>query len=162
MTDAPQPAPAGTPATTLWIWLLALAPLISIWSAVTLDVDAVIELVNVAIEATPDGAVTTNPTTAPPATGNGTGLVLWLAGIGVAVLDWRALRDRQIDRPFPWFWAIASGFVYVIGRSIVVRRRSGTGLAPMWATIALQALLIAIVFSIAVRVVNATLPTAAF
>lgn len=157
MTDLPPPASGGTPPMTPWIWLLALAPLFSIWSAMTLDVDAVIELVTASIEVAPDGTVTTNPTTAPPSSGNGTGLVVWLAGIGVAVLDWRALRAQQIDRPFPWFWAIASGFVYVIGRSIVVRRRTGTGLAPMWTTLALQAVLIAIVVSIAVRVANATL-----
>lgn len=157
MTDLPPPASGGTPPMTPWIWLLALAPLISIWSALTLDVDAVIELVNASIAVSADGTVTANPASTPSPTGNGTGLVLWLAGIGLAVLDWRALRAQQIDRPFPWFWAIASGFVYVIGRSIVVRRRTGTGLAPMWTTLALQAVLIAIVVSIAVRVANATL-----
>lgn len=152
----PQPAPAGTSPTTIWIWLLALAPLISIWSALTLDVEALLAQTLAAVEVDPDGTVTGRaPVTAPAA--NALGLVAWIAGIGIALLDWRALRARQIDRPFHWAWAILWSLVYVIGRSIVARRRTGTGLAPMWATIALQALLVIIIFSISVQIVNATL-----
>jgi uncharacterized membrane protein YjfL (UPF0719 family) len=43
----------------------------------------------------------------------------------------RLLRDGY-DRPFHWAWTFFSGGVYVIGRSIIVRRRASRGLAPIW------------------------------
>lgn len=152
----PQRAPEGTNPTTIWIWLLALAPLISIWQAATLDVSALVEQSLQGVEIAPDGTITGTPDTA--AGGSGvSGLFLWLAGVGVAVLDWRALKARGIDRPFHWAWAILWSLVYVIGRSVVARRRTGTGFAPMWTTIALQVLLLGIVLSVAARLVDATL-----
>ena len=152
----PQRAPEGTNPTTIWIWLLALAPLISIWQAATIDVTTLVEQSLQGVEIAPDGTITGTPDTA--AGGSGvSGLFLWLAGVGVAVLDWRALKARGIDRPFHWAWAILWSLVYVIGRSVVARRRTGTGFAPMWTTIALQVLLLGIVLSVAARLVDATL-----
>jgi hypothetical protein len=152
----PQAAPAGTSPTTAWIWLLALAPIITIVTALSIDVDALVTQSLQGVEIAPDGTVTGSPAPAPGAD-NFTGLFLWLAGIGLAVLDWRELKNRQIDRPFHWAWAILWSLVYVIGRSVVARRRTGTGFAPMWTTIALQAALIVISIGIAAQIVNATL-----
>ena len=68
-------------------------------------------------------------------------IVLCAATVLFAFLDWRALRARGIERPFHWAWsffvlAIGSGLVYIIGRSVIVRRHTGKGLAPLWAAIA--------------------------
>ena len=40
-------------------------------------------------------------------------------------------RDGM-ERPFHWAWALLSPGIYVVGRSIVARRRTGSSLAPMW------------------------------
>jgi hypothetical protein len=66
----------------------------------------------------------------------GYGATVWLA-----YLDSRALIARGVPKPFPWatsFIPTYGTYVYVIGRSVVVRRRTGTGLAPLWVFVALQ------------------------
>lgn len=47
-------------------------------------------------------------------------------------LDRRELRARGVERPFHWAWSILSVLVYLIGRSVVVRRRVGGSAAPLW------------------------------
>ncbi|WP_201423156.1 hypothetical protein, partial [Xanthomonas perforans] len=58
-----------------------------------------------------------------------------------AFLDWRQLRARGVDRPFHWAFSffvlvIGSGLVYIIGRGVILRRRTGSGLGPIWAAVA--------------------------
>ena len=44
-------------------------------------------------------------------------------------------------RPFHWAWAFLNGLVYVIGRSVIVRKVAAPrGLAPMWTAIAVYVL----------------------
>ncbi|WP_431279184.1 DUF2510 domain-containing protein [Leifsonia poae] len=66
-------------------------------------------------------------------------IVTWLAyGLAVvfAWLDYRELKRVGVERPFHWAWAFLSSYVYVIGRSIIVRKvAAGRGLAPIWASI---------------------------
>src|SRR5690606_35683868 len=59
------------------------------------------------------------------------GLCVWFA-----YLDWRELGRRGVPRPFHWAWTFLSSVVYGIGRSVVVRKRTGHGISPMWVTIA--------------------------
>lgn len=61
-----------------------------------------------------------------------------------AALDWRALRNNGVPAPFHWAWSFFTlisfgGLVYVIGRAIVVRRRTArSGAGPMVLYIALM------------------------
>jgi hypothetical protein len=79
----------------------------------------------------------------------------------LAYLDVKALRDRGIERPFPWPLAfIPSSYgtlVYVIGRSVVAKRRTGTGLAPMWVLIAVFVLAIILSTIVAFAIVATTM-----
>ncbi len=75
-------------------------------------------------------------------------LVGWTA---TAVVIWFAYLDRRdligfgYTRPFHWAWAfLAPPLVYVAGRTVVVRRQSGRGSAPMWVVIGIQAVWIAL------------------
>ena len=56
-------------------------------------------------------------------------LLIGCAGL-LAWLDSRVLRRRGIVRPFPWGWGFATG-VYLVGRTVVLRRRVGRGLPPL-------------------------------
>jgi hypothetical protein len=60
------------------------------------------------------------------------------ASVVFAYLDVVALRRLGYARQFHWAWAFLSSLVYVIGRSVVVKRQAGHGAAPMWVTIALN------------------------
>ena len=68
-----------------------------------------------------------------------TGVLIYALTVLFAYLDWRQLRGRGFDRPFHWAWGfLVPPWVYVIGRSVVVRRQSGRGLAPLWVLIAVE------------------------
>ncbi|MBC7442174.1 MAG: DUF2510 domain-containing protein [Ramlibacter sp.] len=59
-------------------------------------------------------------------------LALYAGYVVLAYFDRRRLNLAGFVRPFHWAWAFLFSGVYVIGRSVVVRRRSGRGLAPIW------------------------------
>jgi hypothetical protein len=124
---APLKAPEGTSPSTPFIWTIALLPVISL--ALSLAQLATLEeTLSDALD--PDAALFT------PADllNYGVSFLLTAATVLLAVFDTRALAARGVPRPFHWAWsffAFISAPVYIIGRSIVVRRRTGSGLAPM-------------------------------
>jgi hypothetical protein len=65
----------------------------------------------------------------------------FIAVIVLAWLDSRILLQRGVRRPMSWGWAVLEG-VYVVGRSVVVRRRARGSLAPLWLWIASTVVLI--------------------
>jgi hypothetical protein len=124
--EAPSDAKPYTP----YIWLVALLPLLSYiglalfdWAgyfraSMSLDLDL---LASVGIQY----AILIG--------------VSWVVGAACwlfAYLDWRQLKQREIPRPFHFAWVFLAPGVYSIGRSVIVRRRTGVGIAPMWVTIA--------------------------
>ena len=78
--------------------------------------------------------------------GSTSGLVIPLAFIGLALIGWvvsiflaasdgRELESRGVQRPFHWAFTCIPSYgptIYIIGRSVVARRRTGRGLAPIW------------------------------
>lgn len=60
--------------------------------------------------------------------------------IGVSILfawlDWRELGRRGVARPFHWgyaFFALLVGIiVYIIGRTVVLTRETGSGMTALW------------------------------
>lgn len=72
-----------------------------------------------------------------------TGWLVYGLSIPLAIFDRRALSSRGVDRPFHWAFVFLGAIVYVIGRSVVVRRRTGQGLGPLWAAIAVQLIALA-------------------
>jgi hypothetical protein len=128
-----QKAPAGTSPYTPFVWILALLPIVGlIDSAISLaSFDRIVE------EALDPNAPAFTPEQLL------SGAVSWVV-IGLTVLfgilDWRALKKAAVPNPFHWAWIFFSVIgvpVYMIGRSVVVRRRVGSGLAPMVVNLAL-------------------------
>jgi hypothetical protein len=65
--------------------------------------------------------------------------------IVLAFLDWRALKRAGVPQPFHWAWSffafVSFGvLVYIIGRSVILKRRTGGGMAPLWLFIGLEVL----------------------
>ena len=61
--------------------------------------------------------------------------VAYAATVALAFFDTKALEARGVVRPFHWAFSFIPNYgstVYVIGRSIVARRRTGSGMSPMW------------------------------
>jgi len=131
----------GIPTNTVWIWLLVALPLVSVVSLFAFDWGSYIrESVYAELYADPFASPSTAGVVL-TAVSSVLSIVLLAATVLFAFLDWRALRARGIEQPFHWAWSffvllIGSGLVYIIGRSVVVRRHTGKGLAPLWAAIA--------------------------
>lgn len=126
-------APAGTSPYTPFVWVLALLPAVNfvlgVLSALTVD-----EQIQTSLSADPNAVFT-------PAYFLSLGLSLLITALVVvfAVLDHRALVRAGVPRPFHWAWslfALVNVPVYIIGRSVIVRRRTGSGLAPMFVNLA--------------------------
>ncbi len=165
---APQPvaqvpaqqlrAPAGTKPGTVWFWLLAVgAPVLQLLDLIPASI--FVSQVISGDTSSPSGILSAEVSPAY--------LVLTLSGwfisavcIVFAALDWRELRARGIPKPFHWAWSffvLAVGWpaVYMIGRAVIVKRRTGAGLAPFWVFIALQVVaFVAIVIFTIVAVVQ--------
>ncbi len=81
----------------------------------------------------------------------------YLVSVLLAYLDWDKLRRDGVVRPFHWVWALLKPYIYVIGRSVIVRKVApGRGLAPVWAVIGVTAVLL-VIAAIKVSVVVATM-----
>jgi len=118
-------APEGIPVYNIWIWLILGLPILgTILNYATTDWSRLM---------------------ASPGPTNGTlligalGWVIYGLGVFFAYRDYKTLLGLGVPRPFHWAWGFLS-MVYVIGRSVVVRRRTGHGILPMWIAIAYMAL----------------------
>jgi hypothetical protein len=132
-----ETAPAGTSPYTAWIWIYALLPLVQfaelpilssfytrVFAAGLRDPSAI-----TAAEYAPGSGFLVI---------EGLAFVLLAIYVVLALLDFRALKARGVPRPFHWAWSFFGFFsplVYIIGRTVVVRRRVGSGLAPIWVNI---------------------------
>jgi hypothetical protein len=97
---------------TVWVWFLALSPLLSL--------------------ATVLGALNRFVTTDAPAWQWVALLLLpYLAIVGSAVLDEHRLHSWHHDAA-PWAWASLGALPYLVARTVVLRRRGKFGSAPLW------------------------------
>ncbi|WP_368497449.1 DUF2510 domain-containing protein [Herbiconiux sp. A18JL235] len=161
---APAPVPPGTPVYNVFIWVITFLPLVSLL-LLPLSLTEVDRMI--AYTGDPYG----DPYGLSPYGGYSpaglaaqaittiAGWLIYAAVIVFAVLDRKWLLRHGYDRPFHWAWAFL-GVVYPIGRSVIVRRRAGRGIAPMWASIAILALSIIVSIVVAVAVFNAVFAAA--
>lgn len=57
--------------------------------------------------------------------------VPYVAGIVLAILDWRALKAAGIEQPASWGWSFLTVVVYLVARLTRTVRESGTGFGPL-------------------------------
>jgi Protein of unknown function (DUF2510) len=154
---APQvfpPAPAGAKVINWYLWAVIFLPVITliVFLATFNSYAPTIEkyLTEIQRESlNPNrGAV---PAFAYPAWYWLTQLLSFVVYLGMVLLAWfdtRRLAAVGVARPFHWAWAFLTPIVYVIGRSIVVRRRSGHGLWPIWVLAAFYVFYLIVVFAV--------------
>ncbi|MCM6762261.1 DUF2510 domain-containing protein [Rathayibacter sp. ZW T2_19] len=132
-STAPQPRDPGIVSSTPWIWVVVLLPLLSALSILLLPPDLVVE----SAMSSAYGPSSSMGVSTAYLLGLGAvqviGFLIYAAEVVFAFLDWRQLKRAGIQRPFHWAWAfLAAPYVYVIGRSVVVKRVTGGGLLPLW------------------------------
>jgi hypothetical protein len=143
-------APEGTSPSTPFIWVLALLPLVTLALSIVqlTTIDSLVE-----------SALSESGSSYTPLdiTNYGVSLLIAAATVVLAFFDARTLAARGVPRPFHWAWsffALVSAPVYMIGRSVVVRRRVGSGLAPMFVNLSL--ILIGFILGLVAGIVVAT------
>ncbi|WP_445443258.1 DUF2510 domain-containing protein [Clavibacter sp. km1a] len=152
----PPKVPASTSPFTWAIWVLAALPVVSIVFAATQDYGSALDLRSAGPR--PEAAIAS-------ALSSLVQLLVYAGTVVLAFLDWRELTRRGIVRPFHWAWAFipVAGGVYLIGRSIVVRRRiegaPANALAPIWLWIGLNVIVMFIALVKAVEVFSSVMRT---
>ncbi|RIJ01010.1 hypothetical protein DZF97_15225, partial [Clavibacter nebraskensis] len=143
-TPPPQ-VPASTAPFTWAIWVLAALPVISLISILGLDLRQMMSPMHY-----DRGSMAPGVGPLLPGVGylvaNLVAFLVYGANVAVAYFDWRDLGRRGIVRPFHWAWTFLGSGVYVIGRSVIVRRRI-TGnpsrvLAPLWLWVGITAIVL--------------------
>ena len=56
----------------------------------------------------------------------------YIAGIVLAILDYRALRNAGMEQPAHWAWAFLTAGIYLVARLTRTVRESGTGFGPLF------------------------------
>ncbi|MFV0374695.1 DUF2510 domain-containing protein [Microbacterium sp.] len=137
-STVPRPA-EGVPTGTVWVYLATIVPLLGVVPPFFIDWEAL--FVGGASTALSSGLSGLYATVNLAWIG-GT-LIALVVGVGsvlFAWLDWRELSRRGIPKPFSWGFAafvfVLGIGVYVIGRTVVLVRRTGAGLAALWVWIA--------------------------
>jgi hypothetical protein len=152
---APPPrVPASTSPFTWAIWVLAALPVVSVVLALNVDYTSALEMSPRGPR--PDALVAS-------ALSSLVQLLVWGGSVALAFVDWRDLTRRGIVRPFHWAWAFVPvvGGVYLIGRSIIVRRRiegaPANALSPIWLWVGLNVIVAFISIVKAVEVFTSTM-----
>lgn len=148
---APQTAPVqGLDTSTPWIWLSILVAHLPVLFIFLIDWDGYFEIV-LSLQTGSDVTAATAAMTEWMAGLTGISLMSYVcmgASIVFAWLDHRALVARGIRKPFHWAFAflalVVSIGVYIIGRTVVVKRQTGKGMGPLWGWIAATVLVIVI------------------
>jgi Uncharacterized protein conserved in bacteria len=125
--------PAGTPVYTWFIWVIVLLPLASAIALALFDLSGY--MTSATTSATAQLQLMTSPGYLALVA---VGWISYFGTVALAFGDQRGLRRLGYQGPFHWAWAFLpwGTLVYVIGRSVVVKRRSGRGLSPIWVLIA--------------------------
>jgi hypothetical protein len=136
-------APAGTNPNTVWVWILAVLPLLGVVGLLVFNPMSYMQSVISNTGSDPSNAVQAETAilTSPGYLSLlALGFVSYAITVLFAALDWRQLKALGVPKPFHWAWTfLPSGYgqlVYMIGRVVIVKRRTGTGLAPLWVWIA--------------------------
>jgi hypothetical protein len=129
--QAVPPASAGTPAYNVHIWTIIALLVVSTLSVFLVNVEAQL-LAGVQEGATGVPA----PIDAGTVINQILSFVIWGLSALFAFFDWREIKRSGVQQPFHWAWSFLSILVYLIGRGIIMQRRTGAGIATMWIAIA--------------------------
>ncbi len=129
--------PESTQVNTVFAWIFAFLPVVSVVVSLLQVGSLQAQVAQISVS---NSGTFTNATVpgfnAASLLGNLLSLVLYAAAVVLALFDWRALTRIGIVKPFHWAFAfIPVQLVYMIGRTVVLRRRVHRGQAPLIAHI---------------------------
>jgi len=131
------PAPHDIPTGTVWVWLAIAASVVPFLVVFLIDWNGYLD----GITGTAYGYSNSAELIAWQLHTMAVSLISWAAIAAFIVfswLDWRELRRRGVAAPFHWAWSffalLSAGMaVYMIGRAVVLKRRTvAGGWPPLW------------------------------
>lgn len=141
-------APEGAPVYTSFAWVMVALMFVSILSIFLMDWEDYL-------------AKSLDPQTAPFAILTPSylfivalGWLIYAGSIVLAFLDHRTLTRAGVPQPFHWAFTFISSAVYLIGRGVVMRRRTGHGFATVWWTIGYFVFAVIVTIAFTVWLVN--------
>lgn len=154
------PQTQGLDTGTPWVWLSILAAHLPIVLLFLIDWQGYVDAF-IGMETGSDVAAATAAMTEWTMGVMGISLLSYVfmaAAIVFAWLDYRALVARGIQKPFHWAFAfltlVITIGVYIIGRTVIVKRQTGKGLGPLWGWIAATLIVIVITIGLTVMIVD--------
>jgi len=162
------PVAPGTSALTWSVWLVVGLQLLSVIGYLFLDFSSYVRAVLVlsASGSAPEGPDVSRFTSALSGFVVGVllldvlALVIYGLTVMFAYFDWRELQRRGFAHPFHWAWTFLGPIVYVIGRTVVARRRGGRDVMwPIWALVAVTVIAIVLVVIKVVTILSAVSST---
>jgi len=148
-------APEGTETVTPWYWAMLALLTLNILNQLLAFLPANL---NATIDKALEEPTSIIPTYTPYEIFSTLFSLLLIAGMIVfAFLDFRALKAAGVPKPFHWAWSFFSLLLisyplYLIGRVVVLKRRTGSSLTPIWIPIAF--IVIIVVISIVAGVIG--------
>ena len=141
-------APDGTVTNTVWIWLIIVLPLLPLLGLLTIDWGSLFNFASYSSGDPSDVMIAQLALFLSPGYLGalfGGWIVYGLNGF-FAFRDWKQLQSAGVPKPFHFAWVFLSSLVYVIGRAVVVKRRTDHGSAILWAAIGSIVLMFVITF----------------
>ena len=128
-TIAAPATSTGSGPYTLWLWIIIGLLAVSFLSLVTFDFQGYVLA----------SAYSVNDPFAIFTPGYflmlGVSFIAYWGTVALAFFDHKELKARGIVSPFHWAFAFISSLVYLVGRSIVLKRRIGSGMLPLWVSV---------------------------
>lgn len=155
-----SPTKLSVDTNTLWIWLALGVSVLPLLTLFLFDWDAYVRAV---VRATqdPSGMAGMGEMMQWQLRSLAISAVGWVVAAAYIVLSWldrRELRRRGIPAPFHWAWSFLGLIVYIIGRAVVLRRRTVSGgWPPLWAGIAVSVLGLVVAVTLVVNLMQATI-----
>ncbi len=148
-----QPRNVDAKTDTIWVWLIIAASTLGILASLLFDFEGYFDFVIETAQSADESYIGDLDWLGSVGVISLLGLLFVVASIVFSYLDWRELQKRGIVRPFHWafsFLILITGvpIVYLIGRSVVVKKQTGKGLLPLWVWIALTVIASIIVFTV--------------
>jgi hypothetical protein len=130
-------APDGTKTNTVWAFIVGLLPLLTLALLPAYVSSVAASMANISRNPA-DAAQLQSSALFSPAyfAFVGVSFLTYALSVVFGYLDWRELKARGVPLPFHWAWGfLEAPLVYIIGRTVVVRRRARGSFAPLWVMI---------------------------
>lgn len=148
--SSPEPTRVSINTNTPYIWIFALTPALGIVSVLVMNLR---HYVVTAVQL--DGTAASAVFSPGYFVSVGLSVLIWIGAVLLALFDYRTLARRGMPHPFHWAWTFLSAWIYIIGRAVIVGRRTGVrNIGPLVLFIIIEVIAFFVVLAVLVDAVR--------